>query len=79
MTICVRESAYYYNHGCLLSTQMLRHWEMADHCESCGTTEGLLVQHPNRDLHMTICNREYIHYHRTGDLAPEPTDVAVDQ
>lgn len=42
---------------------------MADHCESCGTTEGLLLRHPNRDLHMIICTREYVQYKRTGNLA----------
>ena len=72
MTICPREYAHYNKYGSLSPLPTLRHSEKAEHCESCGTTEGRMERHPDRTIRMTICSREYVHYSRYHCLAPIP-------
>lgn len=47
------------------ATQMM--WKMID---PCGTTEGRMMRHPDRNIRMTICKREYHHYKKYGVLLP---------
>ena len=62
ITICKRKWPHYFLTGYLKPVATISYWKTADHCESCGTTEGKLVRHPDLTIRMTICKREYIHY-----------------
>lgn len=65
MTICKREYQHYYETGHLDPYRKVRFWKKADRCESRGVkeTEAISERHPDRFIHMTICQRE-AHYYR---------------
>ena len=70
MTICVREYRYYKNHGHLKPEKLVSR-PKKNYCESCGeTTARAYYNHPDHDIEMTICSREYDHYMRYGVLKP---------
>ena len=51
----------------------MRSFEIKDVCESCGET-GRMFHHPDL-VSMTICEREYQHYRKHGELAPERIQI----
>ena len=71
-TLWSRDVNYYKRNSHLASKDIFCGWRLADHCESCGTTEGRLCQ--LHDLRITVCRREYDTYRRNGRLAPLPTN-----
>lgn len=42
---------------------------IANICGSCGITEGEMLFHPDPNVDMTICNREYRYYIRGTSFA----------
>ena len=43
-----------------------RSWKMKDVCESCGETTGVMYNHPDLMVPMTICAREWSYYKKHG-------------
>lgn len=58
ITICRREHNTHKGTGQLAVKLLRRMWKMANHCV-IWDTEGLLSRHPDDNLYMIICEREY--------------------
>ena len=69
MTICAREAKYYREHSILQSKRLREEfpeWEIANHYQSCGATEGRLRRHHDKSIQMTLCQTLRLRKLRSG-------------
>ena len=76
-TLCARDVNSYKRNGHLAPKDISCDWRLADHCESCGTTEARLCQ--LHDLHITVCRREYetCTYFRTPQTSKTDCEMTI--